>query len=532
MDLPALIAVLVDAILDQYPQYDRVNLTKALTSVFKGHRPPEFDGNAIGMLFGEQNDFVNPTIRIDNVQSGDRVEIAVHLPEPIAPLLVENAVRASPPSAVRGTGMTRHEERKPWGTYPIIGLFVLVSISLSIGFALFLNAANSDRIELQGRIINAEGGMPIADAKVSLTMNNTPPIVYSDAEGIFRLTLLVEADRATGKIVIQKEGFAPYDRLIDVQESTRVIEDIRMTPLIGSPSTLPGIITPSTIPPVATVLVVNYPSGSIPLLQLGLLNPILEPTITETFRTVRPPPLGPLAHDPAFPGMVQEYRHEITGLVQYERLSVDDHLLKVEVVCPDYRQDVTSRLSSPFPYAGDTFMNYGIQPILVPHQCAVVFTVGDTAGATTGITVYGTRTMVRSFLMTKPDDPDGHLHASDAFYKEDLFLQAIDAATNVINEMNGTQSPYTVAIAHQYRGRAYAKLGNDLAALADFTEAIRLGGSYANIGWSYQGRAEIWDKRKECDKAFTDWAIFLVMGGVRTTEMMVGCDYFPLERPR
>ena len=84
MELPALIAVLVDAILLKCPQYDRASVMLALESVLAGH-PTLLVGNAISMLFGENNDFTNATITIGDVQAGNQVHVTVQLPQPIDP---------------------------------------------------------------------------------------------------------------------------------------------------------------------------------------------------------------------------------------------------------------------------------------------------------------------------------------------------------------------------------------------------------------------------------------------------------------
>ncbi|MBM7846648.1 FxSxx-COOH system tetratricopeptide repeat protein [Herpetosiphon giganteus] len=94
MELPALIAVLVDAILAQCPQYDRTSVNVALESVFAGH-PTLLGGNSISMLLGQHNDFRNATITIGSVHAGHT--ITVQLPQPIDPLPAALAALASIP---------------------------------------------------------------------------------------------------------------------------------------------------------------------------------------------------------------------------------------------------------------------------------------------------------------------------------------------------------------------------------------------------------------------------------------------------
>ncbi|ABX07898.1 Tetratricopeptide TPR_2 repeat protein (plasmid) [Herpetosiphon aurantiacus DSM 785] len=96
MELPALIAVLVDAILIKCPQYDRASVTIALESVFAGH-PTLLGGNSISMLLGQNNDYTNATITIGDVNAGNQVHVTVTLPQPIDPLPAALAALASIP---------------------------------------------------------------------------------------------------------------------------------------------------------------------------------------------------------------------------------------------------------------------------------------------------------------------------------------------------------------------------------------------------------------------------------------------------
>ncbi len=94
MELSALIAVLVDAVLAQCPQYDRASVTIALESVFAGN-PTLLGGNSISMLLGQHNDFTNATIQIGSVHAGHT--LTVQLPQPIDQLPAALAALASIP---------------------------------------------------------------------------------------------------------------------------------------------------------------------------------------------------------------------------------------------------------------------------------------------------------------------------------------------------------------------------------------------------------------------------------------------------
>ena len=106
MELPALIAVLVDTILIKCPEYDRVSVTVALESVFAGH-PTLLGGNTISMLLGQNNDFTNATVTIGDVHAGHTMN--VHLPQPLDPALAALIVRASLPATIHHGDMTINE---------------------------------------------------------------------------------------------------------------------------------------------------------------------------------------------------------------------------------------------------------------------------------------------------------------------------------------------------------------------------------------------------------------------------------------
>jgi hypothetical protein len=84
----------------------------------------------------------------------------------------------------------------------------------------------------------------------------------------------------------------------------------------------------------------------------------------------------------------QMYSHFISGKVKYTRISADDDVAKVEMVCTDNIIDITSRFF-PIPKPeGEIFPNYASEVLEIPSNCRIDFFVVDTIGLGTGITVY------------------------------------------------------------------------------------------------------------------------------------------------
>ncbi|KPL83036.1 hypothetical protein [Herpetosiphon geysericola] len=134
---------------------------------------------------------------------------------------------------------TRRSSWRPWSDHPIIAsVTALAAVAAVIIAIVSLGKTQATSVEIVGRIIDDTTQIPISGAKVSFDMKNTPPIVYSDTEGVFRFIILLDEDSVAGKIIVQKEGFANYDRLIDIQETTRTIEDIRIKPISSTPPAL------------------------------------------------------------------------------------------------------------------------------------------------------------------------------------------------------------------------------------------------------------------------------------------------------
>lgn len=84
----------------------------------------------------------------------------------------------------------------------------------------------------------------------------------------------------------------------------------------------------------------------------------------------------------------QVYSHLISGKIRYTRISVDDDLGKIELVCTDSITDISNLFSRIPKPEGDIFPNYESQPINILGNCRIDFTVTNSLGGGTGITIY------------------------------------------------------------------------------------------------------------------------------------------------
>jgi len=117
-------------------------------------------------------------------------------------------------------------------------------------------SGSDNRFEYVGRVIDIATQQPIAGAKVTLDLQDVPPIVYTDSEGVYQFKLLINST-ASGKIRVDAQGYQTYTRNITFTPDLNQIEDIRLTPLqiptltstITPTSTLTPTSTPTAIPP-------------------------------------------------------------------------------------------------------------------------------------------------------------------------------------------------------------------------------------------------------------------------------------------
>ncbi len=93
------------------------------------------------------------------------------------------------------------------------------------------SAASSDSIEYTGRILSLSDGLPVANAKVTLTILPAPLVRYTDSEGVYLFSLPADDLPLNAQITITHPGYEPYTRTLFLDSAMRQIEDIRLESL-------------------------------------------------------------------------------------------------------------------------------------------------------------------------------------------------------------------------------------------------------------------------------------------------------------
>jgi hypothetical protein len=97
-------------------------------------------------------------------------------------------------------------------------------------------SGSDNKFEYVGRVIDIATQQPIAGAKVTLDLQDVPPIVYTDSEGIYQFKLLITST-VSGKIRVDAQGYEIYTRNITLFPDLSQIEDIRLTSVEQSQAT-------------------------------------------------------------------------------------------------------------------------------------------------------------------------------------------------------------------------------------------------------------------------------------------------------
>ncbi len=111
-------------------------------------------------------------------------------------------------------------------------------------------------IEYVGHVLNQDTKSPISSAKVIFEFQGAPPVVYTDSEGVYRVTIKTDSDKVLGRVRVEADNYEKYDRNITLYANP-LIEDIRLVPFTPVPPTqLP---TPTNIPPTPACAAVIAP---------------------------------------------------------------------------------------------------------------------------------------------------------------------------------------------------------------------------------------------------------------------------------
>ncbi len=80
-----------------------------------------------------------------------------------------------------------------------------------------------------GRVVDQQKQAPISGAKVLLNFPGTPPVVYTDLEGIYRFTVKPHSNSSIqGKITIEAKGYRSYESSIKLLPDKKDLGDIRL----------------------------------------------------------------------------------------------------------------------------------------------------------------------------------------------------------------------------------------------------------------------------------------------------------------
>jgi hypothetical protein len=113
-------------------------------------------------------------------------------------------------------------------------------------------SSSRSQIEYVGRVVNQNTNIPIRDAKVTFDFQGAPPVVYTDSEGIYRFTINVASDKITGRVGVEADNYEKYNRNITLYTGLATIDDIRLIPLVPTPTFTPTPIPTNTFTPAPT----------------------------------------------------------------------------------------------------------------------------------------------------------------------------------------------------------------------------------------------------------------------------------------
>ena len=122
----------------------------------------------------------------------------------------------------------------------IIMAFIIALLSLAI--AVYGFPAPRPRpipIELIGRVVDTDSGQPITGARVTIDVNDTANLSFTDAEGIFSFSLLASNEPRLARVWVDAIGYQTYNQTLTIDQEHQ-IPDIRLLPTGESTATASG----------------------------------------------------------------------------------------------------------------------------------------------------------------------------------------------------------------------------------------------------------------------------------------------------
>jgi hypothetical protein len=84
-------------------------------------------------------------------------------------------------------------------------------------------------VQWSGRVVDAATSRPLGQAKVTFEAQGVPIVVYTDSEGVFRISS-AETGPLSGRLFVEASGHQPYDRFVTIDPAAPTLQDIRLDP--------------------------------------------------------------------------------------------------------------------------------------------------------------------------------------------------------------------------------------------------------------------------------------------------------------
>lgn len=112
----------------------------------------------------------------------------------------------------------------------VLAIIVTIVSAFVSGHDWFGLTRRTQIAESRGRVIDIISQEPISGAKVTLDLDVSPLIEYTDSEGYYILKIVIDA-KTSGQIRVDAQGYEVYTRYITIYPELGTVEDIRLTQL-------------------------------------------------------------------------------------------------------------------------------------------------------------------------------------------------------------------------------------------------------------------------------------------------------------
>ncbi len=182
-------------------------------------------------------------------------------------------------------------QRRNWWVF-------MVTVVVFVGLTACLPEPEPQRLEYVGRVIDAETLRPVRDAQASFSFVGAPPVEYTDSNGVYAFLVPIESEPVRGKITILADGYDPFVLNVSLRKDTLTIQDVRLTLLPTSETTLPTeVVEVVEANPQPEADALDTPEVAEPVVTATLEPPTAtpEPTATATATPTTHPTSTPTA---------------------------------------------------------------------------------------------------------------------------------------------------------------------------------------------------------------------------------------------